>query len=435
MGEEAGELETVELGPATYLHVDPRDDLKTIRTELLIAEPVRAGRNTRLALLAQVLERGTRRLPDSRRLSRFVDELYGADFGASVERCGAHQALRLVLETVDPRFVPDGAVAGGRLRAFLHDVLCDPVLDGGVFPPAALEREKAALATLIASVRNDKLAYAQRRCLQVMCAGEPAALSVWGEPEDLPEIDARGLWEYAQQLLRQARIDVYVSGHVEAQQCAEAWQGFFDWPRRPRGADCPAAGGAERKAGSRTLREPVAGHQGWLVLGYRTPIGVAAAGYASLLLCNQLWGADAQSRLFRVVREQEGLCYHIASDLDAAARLALVSAGIEPSQFEAVTARIGDELERLAAGQIDARDLASARRLEQDLLQALPEDPAALASFDYRQRLLGSGRTRASLWASLAAVTAESVAAAAATLRLDIAYLACPAAACPEAKS
>jgi predicted Zn-dependent peptidase len=406
------------------LHVNPRDDVKTVRVDLFAREQLQAGRNSRLALVARLLERGNQRLPDLRCLNQFVDDLYGAEYAVDVEHYGDRHALHLYVETLAPRLLPNGEDLLPRVVAFLHDVLRLPLVQDGAFQAGALAQEKSALDLLIAAQLNDRLAYAQQRCLELMCAGEACALSPLGESGDLPGIEAGKLLEYFHGLLARAPIDVYVSGSVDVDACLTQWRSFFDWPRSPEPGGSGAPVALSLPVGNRSICEPLGGTQARLVMGYRTGVAMADPDYPALLLANQILGGDGHSRLFRALREQAGLCYHIASHLEAMSGLLFVAAGVEPADLEVVSDGVAHELAALQNGGGVPGELQGARALLTAGLLQLGEEPGGLVHFHYCHRLAASGLTYASLTQRLDAVELADIQRVARGIRPHIAYLA-----------
>ena len=94
----AGELTHLSLAAGVFLHLHRVSLYKTTRVDICFGEQLRRKRNTRLALISRLLERGTRTLPDLQSLNRFIDELYGAHFYTAVDRFGQYQFVHLCLE-------------------------------------------------------------------------------------------------------------------------------------------------------------------------------------------------------------------------------------------------------------------------------------------------------------------------------------------------
>ena len=74
--------------------------------------------------------------------------------------------------------------------------------------------------------------------------------------------------------------------------------------------------------------------------------------YPALVLLNLILGGDAPSRLFKHLREEEGLCYYIASHIEALSGLLFVTAGIEASAYPEVRDKVKDSSKRCVLGPL-----------------------------------------------------------------------------------
>ncbi|MBI2505427.1 MAG: insulinase family protein [Candidatus Latescibacteria bacterium] len=412
-------LQRLDSGAELYCY--PAGRFKSTRVDFFLSTPLCRGQHTRLALIGRLLERGTRRLPDLQSLNRFLDELYGAGFAVEVEALGDHQILHLSLEVVASPYLPGGEDLLTRGVRFLGEVLAEPLEEKGGFRQAYLGQEKRALAHYIRSLANDKSAYAHRRCLEAMCRDAPCGLPAYGDPADFRAINARNLLSCHRRLLACSPIALYFSGHVVPETVAQLGRELLCWGREPgRRAGqwvLPASTGAVQE-----LFESQEVSQGRLVLGYRTGIGLADEDYPGLVLFNALLGGEAQSRLFRQLREEAGLCYHIGTHLEPLCGLLFVEAGIEPAAYTRVRAQVEAQFELLRQGRLVPGELELTRQCLLRNLWALDDSCEGLVRFFYQQLLAGCQLSRSSWQQRLEAVGAEDLARIAVRVQLDTSF-------------
>lgn len=419
MREEREDFAHLELGPGIELYLNPTPRFKTTRIDIFLRAMLQPRRNTCIALIGRLLERGTRRLPDLRAVNSFVDCLYGAVFGVEVESLGNWQVIHLFMEVLDAQYLDRST---GNLLSqgidFLHEVLREPAQEEGGFRRDYLRQEKAALRQQIDALFNDKTLYAQRRCLEAMSRGEPFGLSPLGDPRDFRGIRATSLLRFYFDILSRHPISVFASGNL-AEGIIRRWEEFFDWERRAAPLELPTRAESQAIGGPRWICEHQEVSQGRLVLGYRTPIRLGDPEYPALALFNLLWGGDSHSRLFRYLREEGGLCYSIFSSLDPLSGLLFVTAGVEEEDGEAVFRGIEAQLEAIRRQEFAPAELEAVRTLLLDRLESLADDRAGLAQFYYRYSLVCRPCSRRQFSARLAAVKPEEVSRAASTLELD----------------
>ncbi|MEW6754398.1 MAG: pitrilysin family protein [Candidatus Latescibacterota bacterium] len=419
---EPPDFESLPLEEGVALHLHRAERYKTVRLEVFLQDLLQRRRNTRLALLSRLLERGTHRLPDLRSLNRHADQLWGANLSVDIDQLGDRQVLHLVLEVLDERYVPAGEDPLEPGIVLLGEVLSDPVTQDGGFRPDYLHQEKRALRQSIAATFNDKMLYAQRRCVEEMCRGEAYGLPLLGDPADFRGISAVNLLRYHRHLLQTNPIDVFASGWFDDRRVAELTARSLAGRRRyaPIPATVPIPVAAPERPRRILERQEVS--QGRLVQGYRTQTGLADPDYPALGLLNLLWGGDSQSRLFRTLREERGLCYHVGSYLEPLCGLLFVTAGVEAADFEAAIGGIADQLEALRAGRFEPGEVEAARSLLRHRLLRLEDDRAGLARLHYRQRVAASSHGRRELGRAVDAVTPEALCRVAQRVKLDTTY-------------
>ncbi len=415
----AGEFTRVQLADGVYLHLHGIGLYKTIRVDVCLSTPLCAPRHSLVALSSRLLARGTHKLPNIQSLNRFIDDLYGAHYSVQVDRVGGYQFIHLCLEVIDDNFLGEkGILVRGLI--FLRDVL----RDGSGFQRDHLEREKHRLARQIADGFNDKLGYAQGRCREEMCRGEPTGLSPLGNPADFAAVRADELWAFYRERMAADRLDLFVSGNVRLEQIQPLMESLFTWERasqppppllRPRRAGPP-----------REVFECQAVREAKVVLGYRTQVAYGADGtddYPALALLNLMLGGDGPSRLFKHLREEEGLCYYIASHIEALSGLLFVAAGIEATAYSEVQDKVEQELQSLRAGAFDCREIEAAQHLLRARLLGLAEDREGFFRYQLREGLIGGSQSPETLWQRIEQVGVEDLTRVAGGIVADTAFL------------
>ena len=418
-----GEFTRIALGADIGLHLHRLPLFKTVRVDLCISEKLRPGRNTCLALISRLLERGTRSLPDLQSLNRYVDDLYGAHYYAEVERMGDFHYIHMCLEVADQRYLGPGAPdVLARGMAFLNEILSAPAGDGASFRGDYLAQEKRVLSEIIADRLNDKMSYAQRRCIEEMCRGEAIALSPMGDVADLPAIEAGALLHFHREILAANRLDVFISGDVDQERARNLAVQLIDWRRDPG----PVAVGEPLQHHRPTVREVFEYRdvqQATLVAGYRTGVGYGDEDYPALVLLNLLLGGEGTSRLFKSLREDAGLCYYVASHLEPLSGLLFVVAGIGAEAYGRTLIGIERELDILRNGQVEAGEIAAARKLLRTYLMGIGEDRDAYFRYRFRGALVGIDDTPEAMWTAVECLGGDDLARGARRLNSDTIYM------------
>ena len=418
-----GEFTRIDLAADIGLHLHRLPLFKTVRVDFCISEKLCPGRNTRLALISRLLERGTRTLPDLQSLNRFIDDLYGAHYYAEAERMGDFNYIHLCLEVADQQYLGAGApdvLAHG--MAFLNEILSAPAGDGVSFREDYLAQEKRVLSEIIADRFNDKIAYARRRCIEEMCRGEAIALSPLGDVADFPAIDGRALLHFQREILAANRLDVFISGDIDQEQARNLAVQLINWQRDP-GPTAGAEPVLHHRPTERQVFEYREVQQATLVAGYRTGVMYGDEDYPALVLLNLLLGGEGTSRLFKSLREEAGLCYYVASHIEPLSGLLFVVAGIGAEAYGRALDGIERELDILRQGRVDSGEIAAARKLLRAYLLGIGEDRDAHFSYRLRSALVGIDEMPEAMWAAVEYVGGEDLARVARGLESDTVYM------------
>ncbi|MBI3269911.1 MAG: insulinase family protein [Planctomycetes bacterium] len=408
------------LGNGIPLFVRESQRFKTTIVRLHIHHPLGADA-TETALVPFVLRSGCRRHPTFRRIVQFLEGLYGASLAVDVLKVGERQILAFQVEVLGDRFVPRGSGTVEKALAFLERLVVHPVLSGGALGVPAVVREKENLRRLIASLIDDKLAYAVERCHQVMFADEPYRLYEYGELDRISSLQAGPLTEHHRDILERDPMELYVSGDVRAHRVAAAAARLFRFRRStPRPIPPTVVDRPVRK--ERTVVEEADVEQGKLLLGYRTYTTLAHADYYPLVFLNGLFGGFAHSRLFRVFREEEGLAYAAGSSLERTKGLLEVDAGIEGDDYEEAVASIRRQVEDLRAGNVTDEEMEWTRKALEDVVRGLPDSPVAEIVRHAELALHGREETHEEALERIRAVTRDEVVRVARRIQLDTVY-------------
>ena len=413
---------TREIAPGVRLHLLRTDRFTTSYCRVVLHRDLGAEA-TATAVLAQVLQSATARHPTNKALADRLGDLYGAMLHVGAGKLGDRQLLVGALDWPTahvPRARAMLAAGLGLLREVLSEPKREPG-DASRLDEALVRAELANHARALRGRRDDKARHALRLCLERMCADEPYGLDPMGREADLADIDGAVLAALHERLIRTAPIEIFLVGDLGLRDAVAAVRRHLLWPgRAARPARVPPASSVRAaRARPKLVVEHDAVTQGKVVLGWRGRVrpGTRAA-FAAELLAGVL-GGGSFGRLFKVVREQHGLCYYASAGWHRPKGLLIVQTGVEPAQ-EAQARRLITKLTReVAGGALDAvaRDGFLAAVAHQ--VAAMQDSPKATALW-YQERLaVGGAPSPAAHLEALRAVTPAAVRAVGRRIALD----------------
>ncbi|MBQ4618075.1 MAG: insulinase family protein [Clostridia bacterium] len=398
------------------------DRFTTARITVNLYVPLSEATAGTYAMLPYLLRRGCRRYAETTDFHRALDRLYGASIDGYVSSAGETQILTLSMSCVDDRFALNGEAIAADCASLLLEALFDPPLENGVFRRADVEEERRCTLESIAARINEKRRYAMGRCKEVLCKGEPYAVSKYGEKEQVEAVTPEELTAAWREVLATAPMRVIYQGGGNGQAVMDA---FIARLADRKAALLPAVVSAPVKATVARENEQMDVNQCQLVLGLRTDVFGAHPLCDAMRLAVALYGGTPHSLLFMNVREKHSLCYYCAARYDRQKGVVLVDSGVEEASLQKAEEEILHQLSILQNGEFDDKDLEHARLSVLDSLMAAEDSASQTASW-YGAQGPSEMRSPSEVADGVRAVTREQVIEAAKTLALDTVFTLTP---------
>ena len=416
----SSEFVEIPLAAGVRLWVLPDPRFKNVSVRAWLHRPL-DERATETALLPSVLRRGCRRQPTLARIAAFLENLYGASYGADVTKSGERHVLSFSIDVVNDRFVPRGGRVIAEGVRFLSRIMTQPVRQGKGLNREFVDGEKENLRRLIEALVNDRSTYAYERCVRIMCGSEPFSRYEYGRVEDLGGIGAGSLAAFHQEVLETAPVEIFVAGDVAPAAMEKLFRSAFPWKNR-RPATVPAAILRDAPDAPRETIETMDVEQGHLVIGARTGITWANDEVFALLFANGVLGGFPHSKLFRNVREREGLAYGTGSSTDNAKGLLFLSAGIDPAKYQQALRVIREQLDALQQGDVSAEEMDKTRASLVNRVRSREDSPSSKVAWFHELNTYGRRMTTAEAVARYENLSKDDIVAASRRVKLDTIY-------------
>ena len=410
-----------EILPGVYFRGIQSHQFKTACVSIHFLRQLSTQENALNALIGNVLLRGTEELTDLRKITQALDGLYGAEAGPMILKTGQIQTVGLGASFMEDRFALPGDQVTQPVLELLAQVLLRPRLENGVFCAEFVESEKHNLISLIESQINDKRVYAANRMLKLLCGHDPFGIPRLGTVEQVEAVTPEALYAHYRRVLARSQAEIFYCGAMAPEEMAALLRDSLkDLPRETM--EPAVQGPFIPQSGTRYEEETMDVSQGKLCLGFTTPITNQSGEFAAMMVFNALYGAGYTSKLFMNVREKLSLCYYASSAYYGTKGIFTVDSGIETGNFEVAKAEILRQLEACQAGDFTDQELSSAKAAICNGLKTAADSAGRLDSYYTAQVLSGKTLEPADYMAQIEAVTAEQVAKAAQTLRLDTVF-------------
>ncbi|MCG0274734.1 MAG: insulinase family protein [Thermosediminibacteraceae bacterium] len=402
------------------LYTCSTDKFKTITICAFIHQNLEKSTATKTALLPFVLKRGSLNFPNSRLISRYLEELYGADFGADIIKKGERQIIQFFIEVVNPKYTgAENNIIDEGLRLF-KDIILNPLTEGSAFKKDYVEQEKDVLRRIIEALFNDKFNYAIERCFQEMCKGEPFSIYKYGSVTDLSEIGSENLYSFYKTVISSNPMDIFVLGEVDEEQIYVKLNGLFSFERKEK--ELAKTIMVKEVEQEKFVEEKQDVNQGKLSMGFRTGTRYGDEDFYALMVYNSILGGGPHSKLFQNVREKESLAYYAFSRLEKSKGLMLISCGIDFDKVEKTIDIVKKQIRDIKEGLFSDYEFESSKKSLINSLKEAADSPSMIISLYLDGIINGIEESIEEIIAKVQSVTKEDVVNVAQKIKLDTVY-------------
>lgn len=410
-----------DIGPGVRAFVAETESFRRTTVSVCLSHPLSEAHVAAGALLPRVLSRGSQTFPDSLALQKAQAALFGASLSCGAHKIGDRQVLTFTVTLPADRFVPEPVFAKG--LDLLQSVLLEPAreADGGLHSEYVAQ-ERHLQVSRIRALINQKVAYAIAASIREVYPNEPYGVYDLGTEESVAALTPQDLASLHAHLIACGHVDIYVVGPVNANAVVDRLRRTFSQSREP-GPQPPPTRVSRGEGDPRRVVLEEQMEQAWLVLGYRSDIGLADPQRWALAMFNGILGGTTQSKLFTHVRERAQLAYSAQSFLDPNKGLLMSLVGIAPERFDQAVDLMLEQVEAMRRGEISDEEWQGTRRSLVSRQRMGQDQPAQLILTHLRAAGEGVYTGIDEAIAGLEAVTQDDVAAVADRLRLDTIFL------------
>ena len=393
---------------------------KTNTLSIFFHIPLKRETVTKAALLPSVLKRGTEKYPEFKILTRHLADLYSASCGGGIRQKGDGEVLYFTIEYVADAYIGENLTA--RAAEFLRELVFRPLLKDGGFLPEYVESEKTNLRNAILGLINDKKEYADVKCREAMFGTDGYGMFEAGYAEDLEEITPQNLYKFYQDVLKNAKADIFVGGTLSGESINKICEILTPElkPRQAAAVKTEPAVPVREKVQEIVEKIPVA--QSKLAIGLRCGVEPTSKKYYALMLGSCIFGGSPFSKLFNNVREKLSLAYYAACRTDRLKSVMMISSGIETKNFQKAYDEIMVQLNAMKQGEFTEDELAAAKKYLANGLTAMNDSMRTLEDYYLSQGILGQNQSPEELIACLNQVTIPEIQAVMKQVTLDTVY-------------
>ena len=399
------------------LYYIPTKKFKTTAFSIYIHRPLTREECTLNALLSMVIRRGCPMFPESKELSRHLDNLYGVSFSTTVRKKAERQIICANFQFINENFLEEKSnILDGVLN-----LAKDAILGQTSFDEEYLKQEKENLKLQILSIINDKRQYASKKCIEIMCQDEPYGISKSGYIEDLDSITSSSLYEHYKNTVLKSPVYIFINGDVDINYVTEKIKGIFESIEVTE--NIPAPSDVKKSVAEvKNVTEQQQIVQGKLSIGFRTNVFATDDEYPALMMYNSILGCGIFSKLFNNVREKLSLCYYASSSIDHLKGIMTINSGIEVANFQKAYDEIFVQMDDIKNGNISDMEMSAAVLGTVNSINSISDNPFALDDYYLGKIIAGNLMGLDELADKIKGVTKEQIMNVAKKIELDTVF-------------
>lgn len=402
-------------------HFQATDKYKTNDIVLYIRQPLVEEHYTKVALIPSILARGTRKYPTAQKISQAVDDLYGATLMTDVVKKGEEQVIVLRMQLANERYLSDTTPLFNQGMALISEVLMNPVLEDGAFHPSHVQLEKDILSQKLSQIKDDKLRYANKRCVEEMFKNENYHLFVNGSEEQLKQLTPQDLFEYYQEMLQSHPIECFVVGDLDQRAVEKAIEDYLTLPRRDV-KNIPQTQVKVEDPQPREVIEKTKISQGKLHIGCRTQTAYQDEDYIPLIVFNGVFGGFPHSKLFTHIREKESLAYYVSSMIESHKGFMMIASGIEFENKDKTIEIVKEELQNIVEGNITQEEMDQTKAMLTNQIKESNDRPYQFIERYFNGIISGRERSSDHIMEEIQQVSVDDIKQVARKVKIDTIY-------------
>ncbi len=389
------------------------NDFKTIQIAYFFVDIDQKAYAVHRYLLPRLMTSSTDHITSRQQMSKQMEELYGAYIKARTERMGNLSVMSFVLTFVDPKIVKDPDLFDQAMALFDQVIFSHERFNQDVF-----DDEKRMLIEQWETLKDKKRSYARERFTSLFFEGDNYGYPLSGTLKDIKKIKIKQMETYYQHMFSKQRVYVVTNGHTEGLDLAPIGHKFGD-----QTLEYPLITSFRAPREVKMVTEETDMQQAIVKMGYILPIYRHDALYDASVILDIILGGYPESRLFKVIREEEGLCYDISSSYDYYKGVVMISSGIDLSKVDHALKSIQDLVENIKTGGITGEELLHAKAYYIHQIKSSLDSQSTLTKRAFVREMLHYQETIEEKIQKIENVRLEDVEKAASMLVLDTIYV------------
>ena len=400
------------------LHLIQTDKFKTIAIRANFRTPIREDLLTKRELLAGILSVSSKNYPTRREFVMRKEELYQLGCGFSSYTSGNMLVFMADLKFIHEKYTEEGM--NHESFAFFLDTLLHPNIENDAFHQDVFTLEKRNYLEFLEGKNDNPNRYASWKLDTLRGRGTSLSFDASGEATILKDLDEKELYHVYKDMLAKDKLDIFVIGDITKEELEPLLDSYFQERKNeevelnhflpyPKGEPI-------------TQKEESSFTQSKLKMGYYIEDMTSFERSYVLRVYNFLLGGSSDSLLFRVVREENSLCYDIHSTSAPLYDMLTIHAGIEAKDYEKTVSLIQESIQKMREGDFTEEELEKVKLNYKTSYEEIVDSEGSIFSL-YESHVYLNYELLEQRIEAMSTVTKDMVVSLAKRVQLDVIYL------------
>ena len=401
------------------LKIIPTTKFKTLVLNIGFKGPYKQKDITGLYLLSKIMADSSKKYPKAELLARQQDYLYGTAIQVSSQLVGELSLFSLTISILDPKLISSKFKLLEKAIDLIVELIYRPNIVNGLFDQQLFETTKSNHMYRLKSLDNDKESVAAIRMKELVDDNHPYQQLSLGNLKDLSAITNQDLIKLYKELLDR-EIEIYVLGDVLAKNIVTTIEKKFKAKavnKKIKTIIPLKQKNVKKVVETRKFNQS---HLSYL-LTVNTLVG--DKDYYPMIMFNAIFGRTPLSKLFRVVREKNSLCYSISSSYQVNYGFINVGAGIDAKNYKKADSLIRQQLTLMKQGSFTQEDINMNRNMLVTMIEHTYDQPVGLVNQLVTSDLIKADTIKQDYIDNLNKVTKAQIIKAAKKVEVKIEYL------------
>lgn len=355
------------------LHLIKTDKYKTINVRVIFRRKAKKEEITIRNILGSLLLQSTNKYDTKRKMTIEAQDLYSVGLSLNTNRFGNYFATMIYLNILNDKYTEKGNF--NKALEFLNEVIFNPDIEDKKFKEKNIDIVKKRLKTELTSMKEDLNAYSSIRAMEAFDKDSPASFRMAGYLEDIDKVTGESLYEYYKDMISKDLVDIFVIGDIDEEKVTQEIKKYFQLRILKKERQDYALENKKPRKRRLFAKEIVPAAQSQVQIVCRLgKMSEYEMNYV-LPIYNVIFGGGADSKLFKVVREKNSLCYSIFSRQKKLDNLFIIKTGINIRNYQKTLNLIERLLKEMQRGKFSLDDIKIAKEFFETSFDEIEENP------------------------------------------------------------